>query len=119
MKILNILSEDLAASHLTSQNTLNSLELRTLKRLDNGVVDVDTASERELDLILQLIDMGLVNADGELTDGGKEAILPLDTNVALRGNGQEVDDLNLDDVDNAEVDDDDLINFDLNKQLGN
>lgn len=116
MKILNILSEDFTSN--ISRMALNSLELRTLNRLDKGVVDIETASKRELDTILVLVDMGLVDTDGNLTDGGREAILPLDTDVNLRDVGGGVDDTGLGDGTDDVIDDDDAINFNLDRELG-
>ena len=68
-----------------SVSDLNSLQLRSLNRLKDGVVDIETASEKELDLIMELIELGLVDDDGKLTDAGLEAVeSPADTNSQYR-----------------------------------
>lgn len=68
-----------------SVSDLNSLQLRTLKRLQDGTVNIESASDKELDLIMELIEIGLVDDDGRLTDSGLEAIeAPADTNSQYR-----------------------------------
>ncbi len=68
-----------------SVSDLNSLQLRTLKRLQDGSVDIENASDKELDLIMELIETGLVDDDGRLTDAGLEAIeSPANTNSEYR-----------------------------------
>lgn len=110
MKILDILNEDFNmddsdvrtfTAPKMSLSDLNSLQLRTLERLRDGVVDMESASEKELDIILDLIDMGLVDADGNVTVSGEEASDEPDTNVTL---GAE-DDLNLDGLELDDFDD--------------
>lgn len=80
---------------------LNSLQLNTLNRLKDGRVSIDTASERELDVIMDLIDIGLVDADGNVTDSGEEASEKPDTNVdfdsSIDDSDVEFDDIEFDD----------------------
>ncbi len=90
-----------------SVSDLNSLQLRTLKRLQDGVVDIESASDKELDLIMELIELGLVDDDGKLTDSGLEAIeTPANTDSEYR-TSEVPDDLadlsNPDDV-NSDID---------------
>ena len=47
---------------------LNSLQIRTINRLKNGQVDIETASNKELAVIYDLIDLGLVDSDGNVID---------------------------------------------------
>lgn len=103
MKILDILvkeSFDVGAGVAVSTSRptiavsdLNSLQLRTLNRLKDGVVDIDSASDKELDVIMDLIDIGLVDTDGNVTDAGLEAGETPDTNVKLTApSGQDDED---------------------------
>ena len=91
-----------------SVSDLNSLQIRTLKRLSTGAVDIETASNKEVDLIMELIELGLVDNDGELTPSGQEAIEVPSTNVdiapAIAGDN-EIDDVG--GVPDFENDDDD------------
>ena len=76
MDIRNILNEEFDS---LSRSELTSLQLRTLNRLNDGTVDLDSASDREADLIMELIDLGLVDDNGQLTDAGMAALSPEDT----------------------------------------
>lgn len=57
-----------------SVSDLNSLQLRTLNRVKTGQVDIETASDKELDIIMDLIELGLIDDDGNVTDAGNEAV---------------------------------------------
>lgn len=57
-----------------SVSDLNSLQLRTLDRVKTGQVDIETASDKELDIIMDLIELGLIDDDGNITDAGNEAV---------------------------------------------
>ena len=99
-----------------SVSDLNSLQLRTLNRLKDGVVDLDSASDKELEIIMDLIDLGLVDAEGNVTDAGTEAGETPDTNVKYDGDDGEqidVDGLDVDDFD--DVDDNNDIDFNIGR----
>lgn len=105
-----------------SVSDLNSLQLRTLKRVDSGLVDIESANEKELDIILDLIDLGLIDEEGNLTDAGRQAI-ESDTATSSNDNAMNSDkeredqDIDGDDtsfVDDDEYDDDDqddIVNY--------
>lgn len=125
MKILDILvkenfdfAEPRAAttvqqSPLLSVSDLNSLQVRTLKRLRDGVIDMDTVSDKEFDIVMDLIDMGLVDSDGNVTVSGTDVSdKPVATRTAIGG---EDDELSVDGVDDGENDLEDTIDFDIGK----
>lgn len=96
-----------------SVSDLNSLQLRTLNRLKDGVVDLDSASDKELEIIMDLIDLGLVDADGNVTDAGTEASEKPDLNVQFGGKDEEdeeeldlssIEDDHFEDYDNDDID---------------
>lgn len=66
MKIRDLL-ERFEAENPLALNDLDSLQRRTYRRVLNGDVNIDTAEGRELDTILDLIDLGILNQDGEVT----------------------------------------------------
>lgn len=68
-----------------SVSDLNSLQLRTLNRLKTNTIDLEHASDKELGIIMDLIDIGLVDSDGNVTDAGREAADPPNFNVDIRG----------------------------------
>lgn len=49
-----------------SLNDLNSLQRRTYNRIANGEVNIDTADERELNVILDLIELGVLDHEGDI-----------------------------------------------------
>lgn len=100
-----------------SVSDLNSLQLRTLNRLKDGVVDLDTASDKELEIIMDLIDLGLVDADGNVTDAGTEAGEKPDLNVQFGGEDEEELDLSgIEDDDFEDYDNDDIdFNIGMNR----
>lgn len=53
---------------------LNSLQLRTLNRIANGAVTVDTASDREFEVMEDLHALGLLNDEYELSDAGNAVL---------------------------------------------
>ena len=65
MKIRDLL-ERFEAENPLALNDLDSLQRRTYRRVLNGEVNIDTAEGRELDTILDLIDIGLLDQDGEI-----------------------------------------------------
>ncbi len=91
-----------------SVSDLNSLQLRTLNRLKDGVVDLDTASDKELEIIMDLIDLGLVDADGNVTDAGTEASEKPDLNVQFGGKDEEDEE----ELDLSSIGDDDFEDYD-------
>ena len=91
-----------------SVSDLNSLQLRTLNRLKDGVVDLDSASDKELEIIMDLIDLGLVDADGNVTDAGTEASEKPDLNVQFGGKDEEDEE----ELDPSSIEDDDFEDYD-------
>ncbi len=91
-----------------SVSDLNSLQLRTLNRLKDGVVDLDSASDKELEIIMDLIDLGLVDADGNVTDAGTEASEKPDLNVQFGGKDEEDEE----ELDLSSIEDDDFEDYD-------
>lgn len=91
---------------------LNSLQLNTLNRLKDGRVSIDSASEKELDIIMDLIDIGLVDADGNVTDSGEEAAEAPNLNVDVvddeavdfESSGEEISGIDFDDDDDLDID---------------
>lgn len=55
-----------------SPNELDTLQLRTYNRIKGGEVDLDTADEKELDIIFDLIDLGVLDQDGNIIDDASE-----------------------------------------------
>lgn len=104
-----------------SVSDLNSLQIRTLKRLSSRAVDIETASDKEVDLIMELIELGLVDNDGELTPSGQEAIEAPSTNVDIAPKiaGSEIEDIGGDPE--FEDNDDDMndIDFSIPRGRGN
>ena len=93
MKILNLLLKenfefDDSGKAFTapkiSVSELNSLQMRTLKRLRDGVVDLESASDKELDIIMDLIEIGLVDVDGNVNASGDEMSQPADLDSKYR-----------------------------------
>lgn len=117
MKILDVLvkevfdfndTKSLNVNNAISISDLDSLQLRTLNRLNLHQVDLETASEKELNIILDLIDLGLVNDDGDLTDAGKKALEPASINTEYTDKTDNPE--TIDDIEDDDFDDDD--NFD-------
>lgn len=93
MKILNLLIKEnfefddsgkAFTAPAISVSELNSLQLRTLKRLRDGLVDLDSASDKELEIIMDLIEIGLVDVDGNVNGSGDEASEPADLSSKYR-----------------------------------
>jgi hypothetical protein len=77
MKIENILSEDFTPTQTVAPlkfKDLNTLQIRTLKRIASGQVDVDTASEKEYDIMADLHDLGLLDDEYNLSQSGDKAV---------------------------------------------
>lgn len=53
---------------------LNTLQLRTLERIANGLVTVDTASDREFEVMEDLHALGVLNDEYELSDIGRNLL---------------------------------------------
>lgn len=96
-----------------SVSDLNTLQLRTLNRLKNGVVDLDSASDKELEIIMDLIDLGLVDVDGNVTDAtdvtdvtgtGTKASEKPESNVQFGGEDDE-------ELDLSSIEDDDFEDY--------
>lgn len=77
MRIQTLLNEDFApdapASAL-SFNDLNTLQVRTLQRIASGEVDVDTADEKEYDIMADLAELGLLDDEYALSERGAKAV---------------------------------------------
>ena len=92
MKILNLLKENFEfddsgksfSAPKLSVSDLNSLQMRTLKRLRDGVVDLESASNKELDIILDLIELRLVDVEGNVNASGDEMSQPADLDSKYR-----------------------------------
>lgn len=101
----------LAKAPTISVADLNTLQVRTLERLKNGEVTIDTASEKEFEIIQDLIELGVVDDDGNVVaqDSGE------DESTYRTSDTSEYDDIEgLDSsVDDEEVDDPDEINFNI------
>lgn len=76
MKIQTILNEDVAPATAPSIsfNDLNTLQVRTLTRIANGEVDVDSADEKEYDIMSDLVELGLLDAEYQLAQRGMNAV---------------------------------------------
>lgn len=125
MKILDVLVKEnfdsqigrssILPSSTMAVSELKSLQLRTLGRLKDGVVDMETATDKEMDIIMDLIYLGLVDHDGNVTDAGQEATETPDLNAEYRVSPDSVE--TVDDVgavdDEFEDNDDDVIDFNL------
>lgn len=93
MKILNLLIKEnfefddsgkAFSAPKISVSELDSLQMRTLKRLRDGVVDLESASDKELDIIMDLIELGLVDVDGNVNASGDEMSQPADLDSRYR-----------------------------------
>jgi len=77
MKIQTILSENfnaMAQAQGIKFSDLNTLQVRTLQRIANGEVDVETAEEREYDIMADLAEMGLLDQEYAMTERGMKAV---------------------------------------------
>ena len=77
MKIQTLLNEEFAANTPAQKlrfSDLNTLQVRTLLRIANGEVDVDSASEKEYDIITDLHDLGLLDDEYALAPRGLKAV---------------------------------------------
>ena len=81
MKIQNILAEEFggapavaAATPSIKFNDLNTLQVRTLQRIADGQVDVDSANENEYDIMTDLAELGLLDQEYQLTKRGQNAV---------------------------------------------
>lgn len=77
MHIQEILNEEVAqvTAPTVTFNDLNTLQVRTLLRIANGEVDVDSASEKEYDIMTDLVDLGLLDQEYQLSQRGSNAVL--------------------------------------------
>lgn len=91
-----------------SVSDLNSLQMRTLKRLHDGIVDLDSASDKESEIIMDLIELGLVDVDGNVNASGDELSQPADLNSKYHtSDTSEIDDNGSEDDDYDDYEDDD------------
>lgn len=80
MKIQNILAEDFGgapaapATPSIKFKDLNTLQVRTLQRMADGQVDVDSANENEYDIMADLVELGLLDQEYQLTKAGQNAV---------------------------------------------
>ena len=107
MKIMKLLSEKFTDK--LSISDLNSLQLRTLKRLRDHDTDLDFASDRELYIIRDLQDLGLVDEEGELTDSGR-SVFDGDGKIVAKADDDLMD--IFDDVELGNFEDDDDLDYD-------
>lgn len=118
MKILNLLVKEnfefdgsgkAYSAPKISVSELDSLQMRTLKRLRDGVVDLESASDKELDIIMDLIELGLVDVDGNVNASGDEISQPADLDSKYRtSDTSELDDVQGGDEDEPYEQDDPL-----------
>ncbi len=66
MKIRDLLEAAFETNNVISPNEMNTLERRTYERIKNGKVNIDTADDREIEIILDLIDLGVLDQDGNI-----------------------------------------------------
>lgn len=78
MKIQNILNEDFGTPAVPQRRLsfkdLNSLQVGILTRMADGRLDVDTAKESEYDIMTDLVDLGLLTSEYELSPAGQKAV---------------------------------------------
>lgn len=96
-----------------SVSDLDSLQLNTLHRLRDGRVTIDSANDRELDIIMDLIEIGLVDADGNITDSGQEAGEVPDINKEIEVPADDSEQVEL--PDDEYYDDNEDIDFSIDK----
>jgi hypothetical protein len=108
MKIRNLLEAAFETNIVISPNEMNTLERRTYERIKNGKVNIDTADDREIEIILDLIDLGVLDQDGNIVQDGNDMVsdfereLP-DDNTELEFNDSEFD-LDDDSSENSDID---------------
>lgn len=103
------------AQNTVAMADLNSLQRRTLSRLQSNQVTIEDASDKELDIIMSLIELGLVDDDGNVIAAhANNDSTDINNNSSLDMNTTIDDDFsNLDDkVDGV---DDDIIDFSISK----
>ncbi len=92
MQIQQLISEDFspeaapAARPQLRLRDLNTLQRRTLQRLANGQVDVDSASDAEFEIINDLYQLGLLDQAYQLTKAGAKAV-----EIIKKLNAQEIE----------------------------
>lgn len=80
MKIQNLLNEDFGTAPAVPKRPvlrlrdLNTLQVRTLLRISKGEVDVDSASDKEYEIISDLHDLGLLDDEYQLSNSGRKAV---------------------------------------------
>lgn len=77
MHIQDILNEDFKSNSSVPSirfNDLNTLQVRTLLRLADGEVDIESASDSEYDVMADLADMGLLDDEYNLNERGQKAV---------------------------------------------
>lgn len=74
MRIQVLLNEEAFPTTSISFGDLNTLQVRTLLRLADGSVDIDTASEKEYDIMSDLYDLGLLDQEYNLSERGQKAV---------------------------------------------
>lgn len=80
MKIQNILSEDFQTQVASTPapkikfSDLNTLQVRVLQRMADGILNVDNAKESEYDIMSDLAELGLLDQEYELTKAGLKAV---------------------------------------------
>ena len=78
MRIQNLLSENYTPAapepiKLTFRD-LNSLQVGLLLKIANGEVDVDSANEKQFDIMSDMVEMGLLTRDYDLSPSGAKAV---------------------------------------------
>lgn len=80
MNIQNILSEEFQAQAATTAapkikfSDLDTLQVRVLQRMADGILNVENAKENEYDIMADLAEMGLLDQEYELTRAGQKAV---------------------------------------------
>lgn len=118
MKLINLFEAMSSVSTVNiSPNELDTLQLRTYNRIKDGKVSLDNADERELNIILDLIDLGVLDIDGNIVDivdnespTSKEDVIQFDVGDDFDMNS---DDFDFEDFDDS--DDSDDIVFSVNR----
>lgn len=90
MKIRNLLEATFEKTRI-SPNQLNTLQLRTYNRIRHNEVDIDSADDRELEIILDLIDLGVLDYNGDIVSDVGDGDDTFDTDADFTGDGSSDD----------------------------
>lgn len=70
MKITSILESE----YYISKQDIPSIHLKILNDIKKGIFDIDNANDKQMDAIFDLVDMGLIDRDLNLTDSGESVL---------------------------------------------